>query len=676
MNKNKEPNKLINSASPYLKQHAYNPVMWHPWGEEALRKSRDEDKPMIVSIGYSACHWCHVMEGESFENEEIAQVMNEGFVCIKVDREERPDVDQIYMEAIQTMGLNGGWPLNVFTLPDQRPFYGGTYFQPRQWLHILKSIIRGFKDQRSQLEESASEFAKALSITESEKYGLEDQGISTDSNALRTMVDSMKQYLDQQHGGLRRAPKFPNPSIWKFLLTANTILNDKEVGDHIILTLNKMAGGGIYDQVGGGFARYSVDDHWFAPHFEKMLYDNGQLISLYAMAWQVTGQERFRDVVYESIDFVKRELTSPEWGFYSALDADSEGEEGNFYIWSSTEIDEALGEEAVVFKRFFNVEDQGNWERGKNILFVRNSSDEFCKQMGLDTGDFRWRLHEARSKLLTARSARVRPGLDDKILSGWNAMMVKGLIDAYHAFGERDFLDLAIKNASFIQGEMISDGVLQRSHRKGDEKIFGYLEDYALVIEAYFALYQATFDEQWLKLSVQLTDYAIGNFYDRDEELFFFTDKDSEALIARKKEIFDNVIPASNSVMAQNLYWLGHLLERDDYRDISKQMLSKIAPVLLRDVQYLTNWGTLYAVHCKPLAEIAIIGEHYISFGQEAQRPFIPNKIISSSYDAGTLPLLRDRKAIDGKTTLYVCFDKSCKLPVFTVKEALEQLQR
>ena len=445
MSHSETPNKLIHSTSPYLKQHAYNPVHWHPWGNEALQKAVNEDKPLIISIGYSACHWCHVMERESFEDDEIARVMNEGFVCIKVDREERPDVDQIYMEAIQTMGLNGGWPLNVFAMPDQKPFYGGTYFQPRKWTHILKSISQAFKEKRSELEESAEAFSKSLAVTDTEKYGFEDHGFAAKSEDLILMINSMKNHFDRKEGGLNRAPKFPNPSIWKFLLSANAIIKDPENHDHIMLTLEKMANGGIYDQIGGGFARYTVDERWFAPHFEKMLYDNGQLISLYALAYKAAKNERFKEIVYESIEFVKRELTSPDYGFFSALDADSEGEEGNYYIWKADELDAILGRDEEIIKKYYQVKAEGNWERGLNILHVDQSPAEFAAEHGIAAEEFITKLALSKKSLRSEREKRERPGLDDKILTSWNALMLKGLIDAYHAFGEESFLSLLNK---------------------------------------------------------------------------------------------------------------------------------------------------------------------------------------------------------------------------------------
>lgn len=666
------PNKLIHSTSPYLKQHAHNPVYWFPWGKEALQKAKSEDKPIIVSIGYSACHWCHVMERESFENEEIAHVMNEGFVCIKVDREERPDVDQIYMEAIQTMGLNGGWPLNVFTMPNQKPFYGGTYFPPTKWLHILKSITEAFHEKRSQLEDSASEFAKALSISDSEKYGFSDQGFLASTKELNQMAFSMISQCDHKDGGINRAPKFPNPSIWKFLLTANEIIKSGEIHDQIMLTLRKMANGGIYDQIGGGFARYSVDSRWLAPHFEKMLYDNGQLISLYSMAYQVEKDERFEEVVYESIEFIMRELMNAQAGFYSALDADSEGEEGSYYVWTEQELEQILGTDAALLKEYYQSSTEGNWERGLNILHTKQTPEEFSQ--AIEVINFKATIKSAKSKLLAEREKREKPGLDDKILTSWNALMLKGLIDAYHAFGDESFLELAQNNASFIHNNLFKEGALLRSFSNDAHEIGGYLDDYAFAIDAFYSLFQATFKRQWLDVAVEMADYTIEHFYDTAEELFFYTNNQSAELIARKKEIFDNVIPASNSAMAQNLYFLGNLLERESYLKLSENMISKIASMIKTDPQYLTNWGTLYAYRSQPLIEIAIVGEDFLSFSRELQRHFIPNRVIMASHKSNDLPLLKDRTTIDGKTTIYVCYNKSCKLPVHSVNEALEQI--
>ncbi|MDZ7606222.1 MAG: thioredoxin domain-containing protein [Cyclobacteriaceae bacterium] len=674
MTNNQKPNRLIHSSSPYLKQHAYNPVDWRPWGQEALAAAQNQNKPIIVSIGYSACHWCHVMERECFEKEEIAKLMNEHFICIKVDREERPDVDQVYMDAIQTMGINGGWPLNVFTLPDQSPFYGGTYFPPRQWIHLLGSIAGAFKENYQQLRESADGFREALRITDTEKYRLGPQEDFPDKNGLKSIVQSLSRLFDPTYGGLNRAPKFPNPPIWQFLLHANTILNDESTETQLIATLDQMAAGGIYDQVGGGFARYSVDDKWFAPHFEKMLYDNAQLISLYARAWQVYKKSRYKEVVYESIAFVKRELTSPNGGFYSALDADSDGEEGNFYIWSEHELDTALGDESALIKNYYNTTPGGNWERGKNILFTRPNDTEFVQNHSLEEEQFSALLQKSKETLLAAREQRNRPGLDDKIITSWNALMLRGLIDAYRAFGDEAFLDLALQNASFIQRNLFSNGALIRSYNPNGVAIPAFLDDYAFTIDAWLHLYQVTLDEKWLDLAHALLKYAIAHFYDPEEGLFFYTDDSAEKLIARKKEVFDNVIPASNSAMAINLYFFGILFDKDEYLKMSDDMLAKFSGLIQAEPQYLCHWGTLFAYRTSPLAEIAIVGPDAQSTIIKFENRYIPNKIIMGGNTDSSLPLLRGKEALSGKNTIYVCYDKSCKLPVHSTEEALRQI--
>ena len=674
MTQQRKPNRLIHEKSPYLRQHAYNPVDWYPWGEEALQKARDEDKPIIISIGYSACHWCHMMAHESFENEDIAEVMNYGFVCIKVDREERPDIDQVYMEAVQAMGLPGGWPLNVFAMPDQRPFYGGTYFRPQQWMHILKSIIRAFTEDRHKLEESAGEFARTLSVGVAEKYGLHEGEAVFSKDDLRRMTAEMKVRFDKISGGLRGAPKFPNPSVWQFLLTADYLQHDSEVRGQVMHTLRQMARGGIYDQLGGGFARYSVDERWLAPHFEKMLYDNAQLVSLYSQAYQVTGEGLFQDVVYETVDFVERELTSPEHGFYSALDADSEGEEGKFYVWSAEEIDEVLGDDASWFKDYFNVRRDGNWERGKNIFHRTMEADAFAKERGMEPMEFRDKLKKAKSRLFGVRARRVHPGLDDKVLAAWNGLMIRGLSDAWQAFGEKPFLHLAWKNGRFLMENLIEGNALWRTVPTGEKGVRGFLDDYAFVIEAFIALYQGTFERSWLDKATELTGYAVAHFYDQKDGLFYYTDDSSANLIARKKEIFDNVIPASNSAMAKNLFLLGQMLGKDDWTMMAENMLAKVAPLIKNESGYLANWASLLAMKTVPFYEIAVIGPDHLAVVRELQNRFIPNKIILASELGGTLPLLRDRTAIDGKTTIYVCFNKSCKLPVHSVAEALKQI--
>ncbi len=676
----KAPNKLVSQTSPYLLQHAYNPVEWYPWGEEALSKAQSEDKPIIVSIGYSACHWCHVMERECFENEQIARIMNQHFVCIKVDREERPDVDAIYMDAIQAMGIHGGWPLNVFLTPEAKPFYGGTYFPPRNWAEVLINVADAYKKSKDQLVESAEQFAEHIAISDIQKYQLSGGEFTYSVDELRSMFSKLATKFDKKRGGMDKAPKFPMPSIYLFMLRYYAVTQDEKAMSQVKLTLNQMALGGIYDQIGGGFARYSVDADWFAPHFEKMLYDNGQLVSLYAEAYNATKDNLYKDVVYQTIAFIKREMTNEEGGFYSALDADSEGEEGKFYVWSQKDWEEALTQTAMdgvdtsVFTDFYHINAKGNWEHGNNILYRNEREDDFAASRGIDPNKFRAAHAQLKEQLLQIREKRIRPGLDDKILCSWNGLMLRGLVDAYQVFGEKSFLDLAWQNATFLREKMRKDNQLYHSYKNGKTTITGYLEDYAFVIDAYIELYQATFAEEWLTEAKKLTKYVVANFYDETEHLFFFTDINAEKLIARKKELFDNVIPASNSAMAKNLYRLGLLLDKPDYLELSDKMLARVEKIIVSDPQYLSNWASLFVYRTQPTAEIAIVGPVAQQFRAEIEQYYYPNKIITGTATTSGLPLLEGREAIGGKTTIYVCYNIACQLPVYAVVDALQQL--
>lgn len=669
-------NRLAKASSPYLLQHQHNPVDWFPWGEEALQKAKEEDKPIIVSIGYSACHWCHVMEGESFEDEEVARLMNEHFVCIKVDREERPDVDQVYMDAIQAMGLQGGWPLNAFLTPTQKPFYGGTYFPKQNWLQLLGSIAQAFQSNRFDLEESAERFTEALAISESRKYGLEgaqDQPFTSDT--LAKVYEKFAKAFDTKKGGLTGAPKFPMPSHWLFLLRYWAATGEKAALEHAQLSLKEMARGGIYDQLGGGFSRYSVDADWFAPHFEKMLYDNAQLLSLYSEAHTATGDPLFRKVVYQTIEWAEREMLSPEGGFYAALDADSEGEEGKYYCWSLQEVEEVLGEEAELFSDFYNLEEGGNWEPGKNILHQRESIQDFARKYELDAGELEELLTEASEKLLQARESRIRPGLDDKILAGWNGLMLSGLADAYAACGEERFLKLALRNARFIDENLQQSDRLMRNFKNGTASIRGYLEDYAFVIQGYTRLYEVCFDEAWLYKAKRLLKYCMDHFWDEEEKLFFYTDDSSEKLIARKKELLDNVIPSSNATMALNLHRLGLLLDVQKYRQRAREMATMIQPLLVAEPRYLTYWASIFTQLVTPTAEIALVGPEYKQLALQINRQhYHPNKILCAAENEGGLPLLENRTAQGGKTTIYVCYNQSCRRPVHSASEALALL--
>ena len=686
-NTNKKANRLINASSPYLLQHAYNPVDWFPWGNEALQKARKEDKPIIVSIGYSACHWCHVMERESFENEDIAALMNDYFICIKVDREERPDVDAIYMDAVQLMGMNGGWPLNAFLTPDAKPFYAGTYFPPKNWSQLMIHIAKIFRENREEIEQSAGQFQDSIAQSELKKYGLLEEDKEFQLEDLNTMFDKLIPYFDTVRGGMQKAPKFPMPCLYAFIMQYSQTSQSEErkvkALEQVILTLEEMAKGGIYDQIGGGFARYSVDGDWFAPHFEKMLYDNAQLITLYTDAYNLTKNEEFKTIVYECIAFIKREMTDTEGGFYSALDADSEGVEGKFYIWEYEEVSKILDNKAdlKLFIDYYNLSKEGNWEHGQNILHRKKSDSEIAKQHKLSIEELQSKISFFKKIFLEERSKKIRPGLDDKILTSWNGLMLKALCDAYRVFDEADFLELALKNAFFIKNkvsEKSPQGIkLYHNYKNGKASIDAYLEDYATLIEAYLSLYQTNFDFEWLKEAKTLMKYAMENFYDETEGMFFFTDKHSEKLIARKKEIFDNVIPSSNSIMVKNLFFLGKILDRQDYIQLSERMLGQIKRILIQNVEYLANWGQFYCFRVQSTVEIAILGKDCFNMRKEFDKKYFPNKVlIGSVQETDEMALLEDKSAINDKTTIFVCYDKACRQPVNTVKEAWKQIMQ
>ena len=558
------PNRLINSTSPYLLQHAHNPVDWFPWGQEALEKARNENKVILLSVGYSACHWCHVMEKNCFEDQAIADEMNKNFVCIKVDREERPDVDQIYMDSLHLMGQRGGWPMNVFLTPDQLPFYGGTYFPPQNWIQILKEVAAAYQSRPEELRKAGLELAEGLSVNELDRLISRKGNVFNKGNLLLTLdkeYQNIAKDFDPEWGGFGNAPKFPMPSVYDFLLFYHHLTENKEALKILTTSLEKMAYGGIHDQLGGGFARYSVDAEWKLPHFEKMLYDNGQLLTLYSHAYGATLDIMYRDVAYGIINFVKLEMTSPEGAFYSALDADSEGEEGKYYAWSKLEILEILGKEGEEFCSFFQVSEEGNFENGLNVLWRTTSEEDFSLlYKNRSHSDMHKYIVECKRKLNEVREKRIKPSLDDKAITGWNAMMTKGLIDAYRAFDQPEMLKLAYDNATFISEKMMdSEGKLWHTYKDGTAHIDGFLDDYAFTIEAFIALYEATFHENWLQYAKRIADYAILNFYDEANGLFYFTSEKSEPLISRKKEVMDNVIPASNSALAMGLKRLGAL---------------------------------------------------------------------------------------------------------------------
>lgn len=675
MKSEKYTNSLIKEKSPYLLQHAHNPVNWYAWNDEALAKAKQEDKLMLVSVGYSACHWCHVMEHESFEDEEVAAIMNEHFVCIKVDREERPDIDQVYMTAVQIMTGHGGWPLNCFALPDGRPVYGGTYFPKEHWKNILLNLAAVYKNDRPKAEQYADELTKGMLHIER----LEALGNGGDNELSMTLlqqsVKKWKQAFDTEKGGANRAPKFPMPNNWLFLLRYAYFSGDKQAHKQVHLTLQCMANGGIYDHVGGGFARYSTDTDWKVPHFEKMLYDNAQLVSLYAEAYQESRIELYKDVVYETLAFVEREMTSPEDGFYSALDADSEGEEGKFYVWQEEELRAAIpGDDYPLFSEAFSVNEKGYWEHDNYILLKSVADAGLALKYGLSEEALKQKITGWKKLLLEARSRRVRPGLDDKLLAGWNAMMIKGCCDAGVVFGEEKFLQRAKASAGFLLGKFRKkDGGLYHAYKNGEAYINGFLEDYAFAAEALLTLFQATGEEKWFDAAAELINYAIAKFSDPHSGMFYFTSSDDEALVIRRAEIADNVIPASNSQMARNLYALYRMTGQAHYRMAAEKMLNNVKQEIGPYASGYSNWSLLLLEMLQPAHEAVIVGKNVDEKISGLRQHYLPGTIFAYSKTASSHPLFKNRFQ-ENKTLIYICRNNTCSLPAETVEEALRQL--
>ena len=666
-------NELIHESSPYLLQHAHNPVNWYPWGEKALDLARRDNKMLIISIGYSACHWCHVMEHESFEDTAVAAIMNEHFISIKVDREERPDVDQVYMDAVQLISGQGGWPLNAFALPDGKPFYAGTYFRNGDWLKVLQYFIDMYKDDSGKLKEQAENITNG--IRTNEQIPAESQISAFSMEHLDRTFSNLQPHLDMRKGGINRAPKFPMPVSWKYLMNYHYLGGDPRALEAVISTLNNMAMGGIYDHIGGGFSRYSTDVDWHVPHFEKMLYDNAQLMELYARGWQISGNPVYRDVVYETHEFIQRELSSDEGGFYAALDADSEGEEGKYYVWTFAEIREILGEKADLFLDYYNITESGNWEHGKNILFRKRTDAEFAEKHGLTEEDLKETINHGKKLLLKERSRRIAPGLDDKILTSWNALMASAYAYCYQAFDDPEFLEIALNSASFLESQALGEDLqMTRNYKNGKSSIPAFLDDYAFTISAFIELYKSTFDEQWLKKAESLTDYTLEHFLDEQTGLFFYTHDQHSDLIVRKKEVADNVIPSSNSQMADNLFELGTYLYRDDLLKTSRRMLELVQEDIHKNSFYYSNWAILEANMVHPPYEVVILGENFETIRQAFSKNYLPNVIISGGKREGTMDLHKGKYSA-GETMIYVCRDRVCKLPVREFSEALEQIE-
>jgi len=672
-------NRLAAESSPYLLQHAHNPVDWYPWSPEAFDLARREDKPVLLSVGYSACHWCHVMERESFENDEIAALMNRLFVSIKVDREERPDVDQIYMQAVQSMTGRGGWPMTVFLTPDGVPFYGGTYFPPEDrhgmpaFPRLLRSIADAYHSRRGEVLEAGRQLVEAMG----------QSGRLTGSTSLLTRDVLVRAYMglggefDERDGGLGQAPKFPQPMTWEAVLRIGRRVRDARGLEMLQRTLTRMARGGIYDQLGGGFHRYSVDGQWLVPHFEKMLYDNAQLASLYLHGWLATGDGLYRRVVEETLDYVRREMTHPAGGFYSAQDADSEGVEGKFFVWSPDEMRAVLGDPALarVALAYWGLDDGPNFE-GHSILFVPREPAEVAASLALTGDALTSAIERARALLYAEREKRVHPGLDDKVLASWNGLTLAAFAEAAAVLGRADYLAVAVRNAEFLTRQMVRDGRLLRSWKDGQARITGYLEDYSMVGAGLLALYEATFDRRWL------AEEALRLFWSADRETFFDTGHDQEALVVRPRNLFDNAVPSGTSVAIDWLLRLAVILGEERYQAVALAALRPMADLIQRYPSGFGRYLSALDFHLGPVAEVALVWPR----GQErALAPLLdtvfgryqPNRVVVGAAEgdpAGAgLPLLAERAAVGGRPTAYVCQHYVCQLPV-TQPDALARL--
>ncbi len=641
---------------------------WYPWGEEALKKAQDEDKLMVVSIGYSSCHWCHVMERESFEDQGVARLMNDHFISIKVDREERPDLDHLYMTAVQMLNRQGGWPLNCVTLPDGRPVWGGTYFPREQWMDVLQQLQQYYAEKR----EEVLRYAAGL------EEGIRQQALVPPGNrpsssgpmGLHEAVRSWIPLLDPDHGGTRGAPKFPMPVHLRFLLHYGVQTGNRQVLQHVERTLDRISSGGIYDQIGGGFSRYSVDGKWRIPHFEKMLYDNAQLIGLYASAYQYFSHERYRKVVEQSIAWAAREMVSPEGSFYTALDADSEGVEGRFYAWTEKELREVLGEDYELFTAYYRVGEATRWEGNTHILQRNSDPGKVAGKFGLDQELLPGKVDLWNKLLLERREKRVPPGLDDKSLTSWNSLMISGLTQAYRATGEAEYLHMARRSAALIRERCwAGESVLYRNYRNGVVTIPGFHTDYALYMEACLDLYEVSLDPDWLGMALKLNAVTTDRFFDSASGLYLFVDKNSEPLITNHAEIEDQVVPSSNSVMAHNLFRLGHLLATPEYLERAENMGNLAADRFRQYPHGYANWGRLYLLRHFPFFEVAVTGANAPVLVGRILKDYQPNILVAGTSGPSDLPLFRDRVE-NGKSLIFVCTDHACQLPVDDPEDA------
>ena len=675
-------NHLINETSPYLLQHAHNPVNWYPWGDEALQKAIKEDKPILVSIGYAACHWCHVMERESFEDESTAALMNECFINIKIDREERPDLDHIYMDAVQAMTGSGGWPLNVFLTPAAKPFFGGTYFPPEKafnrssWKEVLMGVYKGYNEKKEEIISQAENLTEHLLTANA--FGIQKPGsqegdaIFTDEHLL-TMAENLLNNADTVLGGFGNAPKFPQTFSIQYLLRQYHFTKDETALNQALLSLDKMIEGGIYDQLGGGFARYSTDNEWLAPHFEKMLYDNALLVSVMAEAYQITAKTQYAGAIRQTIAFIEREMMSEENGFFSALDADSEGVEGKFYTWSKEEIKSVLGDDTDLFCAFYDVTDKGNWEH-TNILRVKEPLTVYAEKLGVSAFALQEKLNNSGQKLLIQRSKRIRPLLDDKILLGWNALMNTAYTKAYAALGDNAYREKAVQNMQFLESVFTGeDGHWHHTYKNSHARIPAFLDDYAYLIQAYIHLQEITGTGNYLVKAKALTEWVIENFVETQTGFFFFTHKQQNDVIIRKKEVYDGAVPSGNAVMAHNLLYLSIVFDQKHWAQHSRNLLTSLGKAIVKYPGSFGVWAMALQSIIKGMLEIAITGQQAKVFLAPVLQRFIPNKIIQAEEtNSYFFPLLTGKKSPDGgDPAFYLCKNYACLAPFLSVETLL-----
>ena len=680
------PNRLIDETSPYLLQHAHNPVDWYAWGPEALERAKAEDKPILLSVGYSACHWCHVMERESFEDPEIAALMNESFVCVKVDREERPDIDSIYMSAVQVMTGRGGWPMTVFLTPDGRPFYGGTYFPPEDrggmagFPRVLASMAAAYRENRSEVILTTDRLVQQMQRVSAGSRSVDPLTADVMTQARTRMASE----FDDTYGGIGMEPKFPQPMVYEFLLRYHVRHGDPRALDVVEMTLDRMARGGIYDQLRGGFHRYSTDMYWLVPHFEKMLYDNALLAKLYLHAYQVTGNPLYRRVVDETLRYVMAEMTSPEGGFYSAQDADSEGVEGKFFVWRAEETVEVLGrDDAEVFNEYFGVTREGNFE-GHSILHVAADPAELARRKSMSEAELADLIERCRTRLLEVRSARVPPDRDDKVLTAWNGLMLGAFAEAGSVLASSEYVGVAERSAAFLLERMRVEGRLLRTYRDGHAKLNGYLEDYAFLISGLLALHEATFESRWMRQAIDLAHSMVDLFWDGLSTQFYDTGEDHEALVIRPRDVSDNAIPSGSSMASDMLLRLAIITGEPEMARIASAALRSAREMMARFPSGAGHWLCALDFYLSEPKEIAIVGERSDASTEalvaEVYRSFVPNRVlIGRSPEDGSLadlPLAEARDMINGRPTAYVCQNYECQLPVNEPRELAGQLAR